>query len=384
MRVLLLTVAALGSIVIVAMAINHGRVGRADQAGLLRRAIGFAGGPFPLSIALHVAVLLFLIITVHESRGRDLLLVNLEAGGGGGSGDEMQNLDMPELPMPEQPEQMDQPEAVDTSQAVGLASNYVRDLSGGGIGIGRGGGLGSGVGAGIGSGFSGYILNLRRKGLDVVLIIDGTDSMSMIMGEVKARMSQLIAAIHNLVPTARIGIVVYGGDADPIDLLPLTLSPDKAAAFLASIKPKGGDQWQENVDGALESAVKRMDWKPYAKKVIVLVGDSPPKPGKFASVMQLAAEFRSRDGTLNAVDVSAQEHERFELAFYIKVHNRPPPAVSPLPAFYQQTRDAYVAISRAGGGEMRSLAGDDRVSREVLMLAFGSKWRSEIAPYARK
>ena len=115
-------------------------------------------------------------------------MVNLEAGGGGGGGNEMQDLDMPEVPMPDQaPQQMEQPTAVDTSQAVGLANDYVRAAGGGGIGIGRGGGMGSGYGHGIGSGFGGFIGELRRKGLDVVLVIDGTGSMNLIIDDVKAK-----------------------------------------------------------------------------------------------------------------------------------------------------------------------------------------------------
>src|ERR1700678_2700700 len=58
----------------------------------VRSAIRFMIGPFPLSVALHVALLLFVIITIHEQRGRELIMVNLEAGGGGGN--EMQDLDM--------------------------------------------------------------------------------------------------------------------------------------------------------------------------------------------------------------------------------------------------------------------------------------------------
>ncbi|HEY2487429.1 MAG TPA: hypothetical protein VGI36_19975, partial [Candidatus Binataceae bacterium] len=93
----------------------------------IRRGFRFMLGPFPLSVALHVLALLFLIITVHEQRGRELIMVNLEAGGGGGGGSEMQDLDMPEVPMPDTaPQQMDSPQAVDTSQAVGLANDYVR------------------------------------------------------------------------------------------------------------------------------------------------------------------------------------------------------------------------------------------------------------------
>ena len=69
--------------------------------GSIRRGFRFILGPFPLSVTLHVIVLLFLIITVHEQRGRELIMVNLEAGGGGGGGSEMQDLDMPEVPMPD-------------------------------------------------------------------------------------------------------------------------------------------------------------------------------------------------------------------------------------------------------------------------------------------
>src|ERR1700688_2486277 len=129
---------------------------RAESGGLwhtVRSALRFSIGPMPLSIAIHIAVLLFLIITVHEQRGRELIMVNLEAGGGGGGGNEMQDLDMPEVPMPDQaPQQMEQPTAVDTSQAVRLANDYVRAAGGCGIGIGRGGGMGSGYGHGLGSG----------------------------------------------------------------------------------------------------------------------------------------------------------------------------------------------------------------------------------------
>src|SRR5215470_1701914 len=175
----------------------------------LRAAFRFMIGPFPLSVALHVFALLFLIITVHAQRGRELIMVNLEAGGGGGGGNEMQDLDMPEVPMPDTaPQQMEQPTAVDTSQAVGLANDYVRAAGGGGIGIGLGGCIGE----------------LRRKGLDVVLVIDGTGSMKLIIDDVKAKMMQLVQSIHRLVPIARIGIIVFGGKGEQMHIQPLTLS----------------------------------------------------------------------------------------------------------------------------------------------------------------
>jgi hypothetical protein len=350
----------------------------------IKDALGLLIGPFPLSVALHVFALLFLIITVHEQRGRELIMVNLEAGGGGGGGNEMQDLDMPEVPMPDTaPQQMEAPTAVDTSQAVGLANDYVRAAGGGGIGIGRGGGMGSGYGHGVGSGFGGFIGELRRKGLDVVLVIDGTGSMKLIIDDVKAKMGQLVQAIHRLVPIARVGIVVFGGKGEKMNVLPLTLSPQKMSDFLGSIQALGGGEWEEDTMGAVETAIDKMDWKPYAKKVVVLVGDSPPKKEDFGPLLAIIRKFKGDNGTFNTVDVAAEEHERFEREFWLKVHREEPPKISPLPEFYRQTQASYKVLAVAGGGSMKSLTKDSHINQQVLILAFGEQWQSQVAAFGR-
>jgi len=350
----------------------------------IRDALRMMLGPFPLSVAIHALGLLLLIITVHEQRGRELIMVNLEAGGGGGGGSEMQDLDMPEVPMPETaPEQMNQPQAVDTSQAVGLASDYVRAAGGGGISIGRGGGLGSGYGHGIGQGFGGFIGELRRKGLDVVLVIDGTGSMKLIIEDVKAKMVQLVQAVHRLVPIARVGIIVFGGKGEQMQVQPLTLSPQKLDSFLGGITAKGGGEWEEDTLGACQHAMSQMDWKPYAKKVVVLVGDSPPEKNDFAPLIAMIRRFRDENGTFNTVDVAAEEHERFEREFWLKVHREEPPKISPLPEFYQQTRAAYKVLANAGGGAMRSLTKDTHINQQVLILAFGEQWQTQVSAFGR-
>ncbi|HUY39726.1 MAG TPA: vWA domain-containing protein [Candidatus Binataceae bacterium] len=372
------------SIIVVAIAIRRTRRREAAGAGVVARVVRFVGGPFPLSVAIHVGALLFLIITVHESRGRDLILVNLEAGGGGGGGDEMQKLDLPEVPMPDlAPRQTEMPQTDDTAQAVALATDYVRS-EGGGIGLNRGGdGVGIGHGPGFGGGWGGFIGHLRRNGLDVVLVIDGTDSMRLVMADVKARMKELVRAIQRLVPTARIGIVVYGGEGEPLDVQPLTLSPAKLDAFLSAIQTKGGGEWEENTYGAMQAAVDRMDWKPYARKVIVLAGDAPPKPDKFAAILELERKFRAENGFVSVVDPTAQEHQRFERAFNISVHREATTAAAPMPAFYQQARSAFAVIAHTGGGELRSLDGDAAINQQVLIMAFGSKWQEQLAAYER-
>jgi len=353
---------------------------------IVRNALRFIGGPFPLSISLHVFLLLFLIITMHESRARELTLLTLEAGGGGGGADELRDLDIPEVPMPEiERTAFSEPLASDANAITASADNYVRDVSGGGIGLSRGGGLGSGRGPGIGSGFGGYLLELRRKGLDVVLVIDGTGSMSLVIQDVKAKMRELVAAIHRMVPTAKIGMVVYGGKGEAIESQPLTLSPSKLENFLGSIGASGGDEWEENVRGAVATAIDKMDWRPYAKKVIVLVADSPPSKDDFAATRELIQGFRARNGTFNAVDLSRLEHERFELAFEQKVHGDQSAkyAEGALPQFYRETQLAYQVLTRDGGGAMHSLDSNEQINQQMMILAFGDQWRDMIAAFGR-
>src|ERR1700693_5227689 len=60
---------------------------RIDEEGhSIRDALRFLIGPFPLSVALHVLLLLILIATIKVQSARDILMITLQqVGGGGGS-----------------------------------------------------------------------------------------------------------------------------------------------------------------------------------------------------------------------------------------------------------------------------------------------------------
>ena len=217
----------------------------------------------------------------------------------------------------------------------------------------------------------------------MVIVIDGTGSMQLIIDDVKAKMGQLVHAIHRLVPIARVGMVVFGGKGKKMDIQPLTLNPQKLVDFLGSVHAEGGDEWEEDLAGGVNTAIHQMDWKPYAKKVIVLVGDSPPKKDDFQPLIAEIHQFKANNGTFNTVDVAAEEHERFEREFWLKVHREEPPKISPLPEFYQQTRAAFKVLANAGGGAMRSLSKDSHINQQVLVLAFGEQWQGQVAAFGR-
>jgi hypothetical protein len=364
---------------------------RIDEEGhSIRDALRFLIGPFPLSIALHVLLLLILIATIKVQNARDLLMVTLQqvGGGGGSKHDEMRDVDMPDLTMPETMPQMVVPKVAPeiSRTTVQPTRTYVRDVSAGGIGTGGGNGIGSGSGPGMGTGFGGFIGELRRKGLDIVLVIDDTGTMDLIMNDVRDRMDELVMAIHRLVPIARVGVVVFGGRSERVDIEPLTISSHRLETFLTGVTGKGKGGSQGDVYAACVTAVNQMNWKPYAKKVIVLVGDSPPRFEDYGPLLSLIAKFRTQDGTFNTIDVSAEEHERYEREFWLKTHNGRPPgeSISPLAEFYQDTRETYKMLAAAGGGGMRPLTQNVHINEQVLILALGAQWQGNLAAFGRQ
>ncbi|MGH7986804.1 MAG: vWA domain-containing protein [Candidatus Binataceae bacterium] len=354
----------------------------------IRDALRFMAGPLPISVSLHVVVLLALLWGVHMTAGRNLIVVNLRAGlsGGGGDTSQLKHLDLPEMPMPEHsaPLPIERPVvAAASSQSITAATHYVRTVAGGGIGIGRGGGIGAGYGEGIGAGFGGFIGGLRKSGLEVTLVIDGTGSMKLIINDVKRKMEDLVLAIHRLVPTAKIGIVVFGGRGEPIEIQPLTVSPRVLVYFLSNIQARNGGEWQENTLGAVRTAVDKMGWSAPAKKVIVLVGDTPPFSDDMEPTLELVRQFRAENGTFNTVDVTVEEHTRFVIEWARQQGLPPPKKISPLPGFYLQTQHAYQTLAAAGGGSWRSLTRDSQINQQVLILAFGNQWRQDVAAFGR-
>ncbi len=364
---------------------------RIDEEGHgIRDALRFMIGPFPLSIALHVLLLLILIATIKVQNARDLLMVTLQqvGGGGGSKHDEMRDVDMPDLTMPETMPQMVVPKVAPeiSRTTVQPTRTYVRDVSAGGIGTGGGNGIGSGSGPGMGTGFGGFIGELRRKGLDIVLVIDDTGTMDLIINDVRDRMDELVMAIHRLVPIARVGVVVFGGRSERVDIEPLTISSHRLETFLTGVTGKGKGGSQGDVYAACVTAVNQMNWKPYAKKVIVLVGDSPPRFEDYGPLLSLISKFRTLDGTFNTIDVSAEEHERYEREFWLKTHNGRPPgeSISPLAEFYQDTRETYKMLAAAGGGGMRPLTQNVHINEQVLILALGAQWQGNLAAFGRQ
>src|SRR5262249_585527 len=152
---------------------------------------------------------------------------------------------------------------------------------------------------------------------------------------------------------------------------------------LEGIVAEGGGDWEEAVKDGLETAMRQLKWRSDAKKVIILVGSSPPHEQDVPTIRRLVTEWHSRGGVVSTIDGSQVRHEGHERLTYRWLYGEDPKVISPLPEFYGALRDSFREIAHEGGGEMLSLGQDPVLVRHVLVLTFGPQWEKDIARIAR-
>jgi len=252
------------------------------------------------------------------------------------------------------------------------------------FGAGGGGGLG-GLG-GFSGAFGQYVGGLRKVGLDIALVIDCTSSMQFAINQVRQNLTNLVSTLQRMVPTTRLGIVCYRdqGDEFVVKWSDLSFKTAKLTEFLKNINAEGGGDWEEGVLAGLQAAMDELTWRKDSKKIIILVGGSPPHPYEVDATVDLVRDFRSRGGYVSTIDVTERLHEEFDLFMWKSLQGSKPYQKSPMPEHYKQTAVVFTEIAKAGGGEMMILGEQKQLLREVLILTFGKRWQTEMAKFAKE
>ncbi|TMA68030.1 MAG: VWA domain-containing protein [Deltaproteobacteria bacterium] len=248
--------------------------------------------------------------------------------------------------------------------------------------------LGSGVD--LGSRFA------SKVGVDVAIVVDATGSMQSIIDDLKRRMDDLAATLQRLVPTARVGAVAYRdrdegkGPTGPresedfvVKWTDLTFNVKKVQAFFNGLVAEGGGDWPEAVRAGLETAMRQMKWRADAKRVIIIVGGSPPHAEDVPAIRKLVSEWHAKGGVISTIDVSLRLHEEHERMMHRWLYGEELKQVSPLPEFYKELTDSFGEIAHQGGGELLTLGQDTALVRHLLVLAFGPQWEKDVARIAR-
>lgn len=245
--------------------------------------------------------------------------------------------------------------------------------------------FGSGSIGGLGGSFGDYVGGLRKVGLDLVLVVDTTESMQFVIDQVKDRAASLVKSIQQMVPTSRIGIVAYRDEGDEYVTrwTDLSFRTDKLLGFVSQISAAGGGDYEEAVLEAIDTAIEDLSWRKKSKKIVILIGGSPPHEEDIEQLRTVVRGFKADGGSLSAIDVTDGLHLRFSKWMWRSIHGTKPFEASPKPDHYHEVTKVFQELSSAGGGELVQLEDDKQLIRDVLVLTFGKRWKIEMSKYVK-
>lgn len=222
----------------------------------------------------------------------------------------------------------------------------------GGRGGGDGGPGGPGGGGDGGTNFEGLVQQMRRNGLDIVIVFDSTGSMSGEIDQVKRQIERIGTALMRLVPKTRIGLTTYRDEGDEYVAkgIPLTNNIQQIQKFLYDVEADAGGDLPEAVDKGMEWTMTNNAFTPQARKVILIFGDAPPHREKQKFCESIATSFReTQKGIVSTVTCRSS---------------------TPMPEFY--------AIANAGGGEAFLTTDNKQIMTQLMVLVFGSRHRDKV------
>jgi Mg-chelatase subunit ChlD len=318
-----------------------------------------------ISMVLHMLV--FLAVALFQTTG---------GSGGAGEGEEVQIGVMPVKDLIDRPEEQLSVAEIDKAQSSSAAdsklelevpspatsaassagevdlSSAALSASGGEVGSFDLGSVRIGSASGGGGSWEGMIGTLRRQGLDIVLCFDSTGSMGGEIDQVKRQIERIGQALVTLIPKTRISVCTYRdrGDEYVVKGLPLTTSIQDVSSYLSTIRAAAGGDIPEAVDEGLYWSSTENQFRPQARKVILVFGDAPPHREKLQRCLQIATDFRkSEKGIVSTVTCRSS---------------------SPLPEFYE--------IAMAGGGEAFLTSNQREIMTQLMVLVFGSQHRQKV------
>ena len=123
---------------------------------------------------------------------------------------------------------------------------------------------------------------LARPTVEVAFVLDTTGSMGGLIEGAKRKIWSIATAIVDSNPDAdiRMGLVAYRdiGDEYVTRKIELTTDIQDLYANLLELKARGGGDWPESVNEALDVAVNKLQWTKGddVRRIVFLVGDAPP------------------------------------------------------------------------------------------------------------
>jgi hypothetical protein len=160
---------------------------------------------------------------------------------------------------------------------------------------------------------------IAKPTVEVAFVLDTTGSMGGLIEGAKRKIWSIASSIIDSNPDAdiRMGLVAYRdiGDEYVTKTFDLTTDTQDLYASLLELKARGGGDWPESVNEALDVAVNKLHWTQGSevRRIVFLVGDAPPhmdyaQDTKYPVTLAVA---KQKDIVVNAVLAgNAQDTEK--------------------------------------------------------------------------
>ena len=236
------------------------------------------------------------------------------------------------------------------------------------IGIGAGGSYGSGPSGGMSTGFrkrrTGDFAKFRDEldcfGMDVAFVVDSTSSMARFLTEAKIMMTGLISDLFEAIPNIRVSIVAYRDSSDEYLLKTQELSNDRYQIlyFLDTLRADGGGDPDEAIYAGLNRAITHLSWRPKARKVVILLGDSGYKRQDESDIDRLLKDYKHDGGVVNTIYVGDVDPDTYT---------------------EQVVLEKFRRMAKHTGGECVLLSEYDRLVRILIRVSFPDRYEANMA-----
>jgi Mg-chelatase subunit ChlD len=135
------------------------------------------------------------------------------------------------------------------------------------------------------------------RALDLVFVIDATESMMNDMEKIRELLEPLLAELLPSYPSWRVALVLYKDyyeDFTVKEACSFTQDLGKFRKALGSFRVQGGRDIPEAVYEALDSALG-LAWNPGTDRKIVLIGDAPPHPKPRGKITRELVEEEAKE-----------------------------------------------------------------------------------------
>ncbi len=195
------------------------------------------------------------------------------------------------------------------------------------------------------------LVQMRRRGLDIVFLFDTTASMGWLLDDVKRSIETIYNVTFRLVKNTRFACVAYR-DVKPVEeyvtkTLPFTSSLPELKHFLVGLDAAGGGDLEEAVQEGLKR-ISKLQWRKRAYKVVIIFADAPCHLQHRNFCFRWVKRFRRDHGYFHAVHAMRGVDSD------------------------EDTREFLSEMAKRGGGEMVPISQEARVLGEILRLVFGS------------